>query len=69
MIGCHAPHKSHFNMNVTCEVRGTLHGSCSAGHSLFVDTDGSIYPCHLKRLCPRQRRNVLQKSVDFITHA
>lgn len=24
-----------------------FHGSCSAGRSVFVDTDGEIYPCHM----------------------
>jgi len=42
-----------------------LHGSCSAGHSIFVDTDGGIYPCHM--FCNDDEfllGNIKEKSID-----
>ncbi len=43
-----------------------VNGSCSAGHSIFIDTNGDIYPCHM--FCYDSKfilGNIQDKSINY----
>lgn len=44
-----------------------MNSSCSAGHSIFVDTDGEIYPCHM--FCNDDHFSLGNINSELLNHA